>query len=98
MLDKVAIMQEVNGESTKRSRLDADHLIRVLCKRGVAEIMGEKEFLLVMEVFNVQVERQQIERLGEDEKWQGGGLIFGQNPHQWGFWSGQKRARTCNFI
>ena len=49
----------VNGESTKRSRLDADHLTQVLRERGAAEIMGEKELLLIMDGMELRREYAQ---------------------------------------
>lgn len=39
----------VRGDSTKRSRLDAEHLTQVLGERGAAEIEGAKELVLIMD-------------------------------------------------
>ena len=39
----------VKGDSTKRSRLDAEHLTQVLRERGAGEIMGSKELVLIMD-------------------------------------------------
>jgi hypothetical protein len=67
----------VNGESTKRSRLDADHLTEVLCERGVAEIMGEKELLLIMDGMELRREYAQEQKYLMRVKSLEGGLVNG---------------------
>ena len=66
-----------NGESTKRSRLDADHLTEVLCERGVAELMGEKELLLVMDGMELRREYAQEQKYLMRVKSLEGGLVNG---------------------
>ena len=67
----------VNGESTKRSRLDADHLTEVLCERGVAEIMNEKELLLIMDGMELRREYAQEQKYLMQVKSLEGGLVNG---------------------
>ena len=67
----------VNGESTKRSRLDAEHLTEVLCERGVAEIMGEKELLLIMDGMELRREYAQEQKYLMRVKSLEGGLVNG---------------------
>jgi len=67
----------VNGESTKRSRLDADHLTEVLCERGVAEIMNAKELLLIMDGMELRREYAQEQKYLMRVKSLEGGLVNG---------------------
>jgi hypothetical protein len=67
----------VNGESTKRSRLDADHLTQILCERGAAEIMGEKELQLIMDGMELRREYAQEQENLMKVKSLEGGLVNG---------------------
>jgi hypothetical protein len=67
----------VNGESTKRSRLDADHLTQISCQRGAAEIMHEKELLLVMDGMELRREYAQEQKYLMKVKSLEGGLVNG---------------------
>jgi Transposase DDE domain len=65
------------GESTKRSRLDADHLTEVLCEGGVAELMHEKELLLIMDGMDLRREYAQEQKYLMQVKSLEGGLVNG---------------------
>jgi hypothetical protein len=67
----------VNGESTKRSRLDAENLTEVLSERGVAEIMNEKELLLIMDGMELRREYAQEQKYLMRVKSLEGGLVNG---------------------
>jgi hypothetical protein len=66
-----------NGESTKRSRLDADHLSEILCARGAAEVMGAKELLLVMDGMELRREYAQEQKYLMKVKSLEGGWVNG---------------------
>lgn len=67
----------VNGDSTKRSRLDAEHLTQVLRERGAAEIMGAKELVLIMDGMELRREYAQEQKYLMRVKSLEGGLVNG---------------------
>ncbi len=67
----------VNGEGTKRSRLDADHLMEVLRERGVAEIKGAKELVLIMDGMELRREYAEEQEYLMRVKSLEGGLVNG---------------------
>ena len=67
----------MNGEGTKRSRLDADHLMQVLRERGVAEIKGAKELVLIMDGMELRREYAEEQEYLMRVKSLEGGLVNG---------------------
>jgi len=84
----------VNGESTKRSRLDADHLTKVLDERGAAEIMGEKELLLIIDGLELRRKYAQEQKYLMHVKSLEGGLVNGYRSINV-LGSGEKEKRGC---
>ena len=65
------------GIGTKRSRLDADHLMQVLRERGAAEIMGAKELVLIMDGMELRREYAEEQEYLMRVKSLEGGLVNG---------------------
>ena len=66
-----------NGESTKRSRIDAEHLTQILRERGASELKSEKELLLVMDGMELRREYAQEQEYLMRVKSLEGGLVNG---------------------
>lgn len=67
----------MNGESTKRSQLDADHLTQVLRERGVAEISEARELILIMDGMELRREYAEEQEYLMRVKSLEGGLVNG---------------------
>jgi hypothetical protein len=65
------------GESTKRSRLDAGSVTEVLRKEGAADLMGEEELTLVMDGMELRREGAQAQENLMEDKALDGGLVNG---------------------
>jgi hypothetical protein len=55
------VRRMAEGESTKRSRLDAESVTQVLREQGAADLMGEEELTLVMDGMELRREGAQAQ-------------------------------------